>query len=986
MKKLLLKNKVVIISSVIVLILVLIGIYFLPKSKSSAPTAISFLNTNNKLADSLLATLTTEQKLAQIFITTTSNPSLQNSKTNGGIFINANNLDEYKNLYNQNVTRNTLSPFVCKNTELFVPDFFSQYFDLPSFEAVMSVRDSNFLTELLEFTTRQDSIFGINYNFYSLIEKVSDSINYDKNLISTYQNITNQLVISSLNRKTLVGIPYIKIPQTNAFLNKIWTNFYKQLVKLGLPSLILDNDADAQKIAEKLNFDGIFITKNLRKNHFEEFLASNFDAIMIDSLSEKTFKELTQIVNKKGKYKKMLNQKVRKIILAKIWLSQKNNWYRNIKITENEIVNRKNKIFFREIIKKSSILLKNDENIIPFSNVNSKYECFVFGEKPMPEFEKIIKKYAPAKLKFLNKNTNIIHKLKINKNANIIIVLNDIEIDENFIKHIKNYDTTHNLVVVNFENLASLRQLANTKHLLHVWQNDEVSQSYAAQILFGGIGAKAKLPFVISDSLPFDQGYFTNKIRLSYDIAEMVGLDSKKLTAIDSIINSGIASYAFPGCQIFVAKNGVVVSEKSYGYHTYSKSQKVQNTDIYDIASITKIASTTLAAMKLNEQNKLPLDVEIGEYFNNKEIEYDRIKPDTTIKIDTIHLNEEPDFEENAKDLYIKHLNDSILVAYDTAIYKSTPKNNIFKVTPRLMLEHKSGIQPALPILKLMLLDNDFFIRIRDIYDETLDSLAQTPTFLEKYNEIYVDKYIRDSAETEVAAGMFMKKEYEDTLWRDIKALPVWKKKEYIYSDVNMVILKIVIDSINHKGINNFNYEKFYKPLGFKCLTFNPLKNYKRNKIIPTEKDSFWRRQLLRGHVHDPSAALLGGIAGNAGLFSNAIELGILGQMLINGGTYGGQRFLLSETIKLFTETQPDTHRGLGFDKWSKRQIIAQDASPNTFGHTGFTGTCMWLDPDNEIVFIFLSNRVHPSAKNWKINSLKIRQKVHQAVYDARVE
>ena len=174
--------------------------------------------------------------------------------------------------------------------------------------------------------------------------------------------------------------------------------------------------------------------------------------------------------------------------------------------------------------------------------------------------------------------------------------------------------------------------------------------------------------------------------------------------------------------------------------------------------------------------------------------------------------------------------------------------------------------------------------------------------------------------------------------------------------------------------------------MGCRTIGYLPLRHFKRNKIAPTENDKYWRGQVLQGYVHDPSAALMGGVAGNAGLFTNATDLGIIFQMLLNGGVYGGKRYLSSKTIRTFTDYQPETARGIGFDKGTKKNIIAPSASPNSFGHTGFTGTCIWVDPDNELVFVFLSNRVHPSAKNWQINTLKIRQKVHQTIYDAITE
>ena len=188
---------------------------------------------------------------------------------------------------------------------------------------------------------------------------------------------------------------------------------------------------------------------------------------------------------------------------------------------------------------------------------------------------------------------------------------------------------------------------------------------------------------------------------------------------------------------------------------------------------------------------------------------------------------------------------------------------------------------------------------------------------------------------------------------------------------------------INTSTMDKFLDYNFYNPLGCRTLCYKPLRNFKRNRITPTENDKYWRGQVIHGHVHDPSAALMGGVTGNAGLFSNATDLGIVFQMLLQGGAYGGKKYLNSSTINQFTNFQPGTHRGIGFDKGNKKNIIAPDASPNSYGHTGFTGTCVWVDPEQELVYVFLSNRIHPSVKNWQINTLRVRQKVHQAIYNS---
>ena len=167
-----------------------------------------------------------------------------------------------------------------------------------------------------------------------------------------------------------------------------------------------------------------------------------------------------------------------------------------------------------------------------------------------------------------------------------------------------------------------------------------------------------------------------------------------------------------------------------------------------------------------------------------------------------------------------------------------------------------------------------------------------------------------------------------------------------------------------------------------------PIKNHLSDKIIPTENDNYFRRQLLQGYVHDPTAAMMGGVSGHAGLFASANDLGVLFQMLLNQGQYGGKTFFKPETIQLFTCPQfIGNKRGLGWDKpepdINKNGPTSSMCSPQTFGHTGFTGTCVWADPTTKLVYVFLSNRVYPSAENNKLVDMNIRTKIQDVIYNS---
>ena len=173
-----------------------------------------------------------------------------------------------------------------------------------------------------------------------------------------------------------------------------------------------------------------------------------------------------------------------------------------------------------------------------------------------------------------------------------------------------------------------------------------------------------------------------------------------------------------------------------------------------------------------------------------------------------------------------------------------------------------------------------------------------------------------------------------------------------------------------------------------KPTTYNPLTKFAKSRIVPTENDQFLRKQLLRGYVHDEGAAFMGGISGNAGLFSNANDLVKLYQMILDGGTYGGERYLSEKTCKIFTSTKSGiSRRGLGFDKpegqTSKYSPTSYSTPVSTYGHTGFTGTCFWIDPENDLIYIFLSNRVNDSRTHKELMTMRIRERIQETIYKA---
>lgn len=449
----------------------------------------------------------------------------------------------------------------------------------------------------------------------------------------------------------------------------------------------------------------------------------------------------------------------------------------------------------------------------------------------------------------------------------------------------------------------------------------------------------------VTGRLPFVGDFMAESVRKKgvkmpqYQMARtnplFCGLSPDTLKQIDYAVRNAMGGRAFPGCQILAVKNGCIVYDKSFGYHTYDRTTPVTAESMYDLASLTKVVATTLMAMKLYEENAFGLEDSLKDYL-----------PDTL---------------------------------RDYLPYPSTIRNIQFQE----LLIHKSGLPAGFPVLPYMQYTSEEIGRFDQYYCDIPDSIYSI----------------------EVAENFYLESCYADSMWLKLNQIWLDPSKPYKYSDVNMNTIYFIMKSIIQRNPRKYGftdpekklaemnlyeaylYRTFYQELLMESTTYNPRKSFDKKRLVPTENERFWRKQLLQGYVHDPNAALYGGIAGNAGIFSTTRDLATLAQMWLNGGEYNGKRFLKRETIDLFTNTQPNSHRGLGFNKPSLNTSAfgcADSAPVETFGHTGFTGTCIWVDPVNEITFVFLSNRVHPRVNN-RIYNYGVRGNSHQYVYDARL-
>ncbi len=634
----------------------------------------------------------------------------------------------------------------------------------------------------------------------------------------------------------------------------------------------------------------------------------------------------------------LLEEKVRKILSYKYILDVHKFTPINTSTVQRRVNTPSAEWIQKKIYDAALTLLKNEEELIPIKRLDSTKIVAVSIGAPVDNiFHKYLKKYAPVTT-FSAQSTAALAEIKELKEYDLAIIsihsINaaDAEALQQLVEDQKTiiaFFTPPNRLD-NFQT-----SINNATALLMGYDASDFAQMSAAQAVFGGIAISGKLP-VSTTVIKEGAGLSTEKTRLAYSMPEEVGLASEKFDEIESIALEGIRQRAYPGCQILVVKDGVVIYEREFGKFSYGESSKVTDETVYDLASVTKTTATLPAVMKLYDEKKIRLQDPLNKFV-----------PET----------------------------------------RKTDKANL---TIRSLLLHETGVLSFIPY-----------------YTAAIDENSYSGTLFGKQSAIYHVRYAgawgrtdykflpelistKESAEFHlpVAKGLFASDKMHDKLLKEIIDTPLKRKGSYRYSCLNFMLLKEAVESISDTDLDTYMKRNFYYKLGASTTTFQPLKYMPIDKITPAEDDPFFRKQLVRGHVHDEGAALFGGISGNAGLFSNANDLAKLYQMWLNGGEYGGERYLSEETVRLFTTTKSSvSRRGLGFDKPDPTNSRYSPTSPGTpievYGHTGFTGTSFWIDPINNMIYIFLSNRVNPSRTPNRFSTLSIRERIQEELYQA---
>lgn len=462
------------------------------------------------------------------------------------------------------------------------------------------------------------------------------------------------------------------------------------------------------------------------------------------------------------------------------------------------------------------------------------------------------------------------------------------------------------------------------------------SLALLSSLLSGEKSFGATLTHKLTRLYPAGSGLKTKKTRLGYATPEEMGLDGKTLEKIDRIVEEGLRAGAYPGAQVLVVKGGNVVYEKAFGHKDAAKKEPNNLSTLYDLASVTKATATNALLMMAVSEGLLSPNDKASKYLP-----------------------------------YLRDCN----------------KENL---RLRQFLFHNAGMPAVIRFYKEILIDPNS-------YDEPLFRRGRAQGYpvqisardYARKDWQYKKRLVRNDSSAlfpiRMARGLYLSPEVRPQMREKIRNANL--RQGYRYSDIDFLILQDVVESVFGMEMDKLFRKKFAEPLGLERLLYCPLRRYSPREIAEGTRELFLRKQTLRGDVDDEAAAMLGGVSGNAGLYGNAGDLAVLLSVYLNRGSYGGLRYMDAEVVRDFTSARSSVGPyAMGFDRprgKGRPGNTADEAPLSTYGHTGFTGTCFWIDPDNDLIYIFLSNRGAPTRWNTTLSRLNIRTRIQSVIYEA---
>lgn len=649
----------------------------------------------------------------------------------------------------------------------------------------------------------------------------------------------------------------------------------------------------------------------------------------------------------------VIDERCKKILRYKYALELTGKQHVNTNNLVSDINSQRAEVLRRQLTAGSITVIKNNDNILPVHNLQSRHIAIAtIGNEngTSSTFTRRCADYAEVSRFDMAKAGSakaLAEQLKDGHFNTIIVEVgedNDVNRSalETIAKQCKNVIVVITCKPYDIKNYGAAITHKHVKAVVLTYENSTLTEDYAAQTIFGGNAANGNLPISLNfkgKKTRYDAGHGIHypATRLGYSIPAEVGLDSRLTAQIDSVCRLGVQQHAFPGCQVIVARHGKVVYKNSFGTIDYNSPVKVDDNTLFGLASVSKATGTISGVMKAFDDGKFALDEKASKYI--------------------------PGLRDGDKE----------------------------DITFRDLLYHETGMPASLNMWYMMMDANSYTgSLITGTQDANHTVKIMDGAWGHKDAKMRTD--ILSTVKTDrfniaIADGLWGGRVTYDSIMNRMYHAKLGKKK-YLYSCCNFSLLADAVQRMTHSPLNYYVNNYIFAPLGSYHTMYRPLSKFSRDEIAYTEVDTYLRRQHIHGYVHDELAAFSGGVQGNAGLFSNANDLAKLFQMWLNGGTYGGVRLLKASTVETFTtQKSPNSHRGLGFDKPVVGNPDASntcaEATPETFGHTGFTGTCFWVDPKNDMFYIFLSNRVCPSRNNPNFGRISARSHIQSLIYRA---
>jgi beta-glucosidase-like glycosyl hydrolase/CubicO group peptidase (beta-lactamase class C family) len=836
-----------------------------------------------------------------------------------------------------------------------------------------AIQDNTLIRKFGKHLGRHAKRIGIHVNFAPVVDINTNPLNPiigNRSFGENKQNVTQKAIVFSqgmqsegvlANAKHFPGHgdtatdSHLKLPVLNfdrQRLDSVELYPYKRVFDAGIASVMtahlsipalesnpklptsLSPSVVTDLLKEELGFLGLIFTDGLNMKGAADYsspaeidlaavLAGN-DVLLIPQDVPATISLMKNSIQTGVLSPERIDESVRKILLAKYKVGlhlykpiDTLNLVKDLNTIEDDVLH-------RELVKNSITIIKNKKNILPIEDLKKhKNIAYVaLGDNNGDQFLDALAKYSK------------IHKVDSNNLNEVIDTLEDFDLvvvgfhksnahpwkpyefsnqELVWLHEIARKNKTILAVFASPYSLLNIKSFTNLEAVLVAYQNSNIAQQIAAQTIFGAIEATGKLPVSIKNEFPVGTGIITKSLqRLQYSIPEAVGMSSQKLARIDSVATIVLEEKMSPGLQVLVARKGVVVYEKSFGYHTDKKKNPVKNSDVYDVASLTKILASLPMLIKAEEEKKIALSSSIRKIV--------------------------PRFK----------------------------KSNKGTVTVQEVLSHYGQLKAWIPFYKL-----------------TQDSINN-----KNLKKFYRAKKTKNFT-IKVAENLYLKSSYKDSIYKYIRDAEQREKPGYKYSDLGYYIFKEALEKRYKKDLNVLVDDEFYEPLGANRMSYLPLAKFNKLSIVPSEKDSYFRHQLLHGYVHDMGAAMLGGVGGHAGLFANSNDVAKMMQLYLQKGYYGGKRYFKAATFNKFNKryySDKKVRRGLGFDKPQLDSTIMATCgcvSDESFGHSGFTGAYTWADPMSGILYVFLSNRVFPTMENYGLVDQDIRTKIQQIIQEA---